>query len=299
MSKRARTNHSHDDRALSIITYSLVSFFFVIVLYPLLYVVSSSFSSADAVLAGEVFLWPVRPSLIGYEFVFKYKDVFIGFKNSVIYTLVGTSINIVMTIIAAYALARKTLPHRKALMLLFTFTMFFNGGMIPNYMLIKDLNMLDTIWAVTIPGAISVYNMIIAKTFIETAIPNDMLEASQIDGCSDFRYLVQIVIPLSKAIIAVLFVYYMVGHWNGYFNAFLYISSREKYPLQLVLREILINNAFDPQRSTDPELLNKLQGMTDIMKYSLIVISSVPMLILYPMAQRYFIQGVMIGSVKG
>ena len=270
-------------------------------LYPLVYVVSSSFSSSRAVLGGRVWLFPVEPNLEAYRFVFQYQDVFTGFRNSVLYTLSGTLVNLFMTMICAYAMARRTLPFRNALMFLFTFTMFFNGGLIPNYMLVRDLGMIDTLWSLIIPGAISVYNMIIARTFIQASIPTEMLEAAQIDGCSDFRFLWKMVLPLSKAIIAVLAVYYMVGHWNSYFNAFLYINSRAKYPLQLVLREILITNTFDPNRmvTNDPELIQRLQNIADLMKYSLIVISSLPMMLLYPFAQKFFIKGVLIGSLKG
>lgn len=290
-----------EDKYLYGAVYFLVTLYFLVVLYPLVYVVSSSFSSSRAVLGGRVWLFPVEPNLEAYRFVFQYQDVFTGFRNSVLYTLSGTLVNLFMTMICAYAMARRTLPFRNALMFLFTFTMFFNGGLIPNYMLVRDLGMIDTLWSLIIPGAISVYNMIIARTFIQASIPTEMLEAAQIDGCSDFRFLWKMVLPLSKAIIAVLAVYYMVGHWNSYFNAFLYINSRAKYPLQLVLREILITNTFDPNRmvTNDPELIQRLQNIADLMKYSLIVISSLPMMLLYPFAQKFFIKGVLIGSLKG
>jgi putative aldouronate transport system permease protein len=290
---------SHEDRRFYRLTFLVVTLFFLIVLYPLIYVVSSSLSSGPAVLAGKVILFPVDFSLEGYKLIMQYKEVFQSFKNTVIYSSVGTVINIVLTMIAAYALARKTLPFRRAIMLMFTFTMFFNGGLIPNYLLIKYLGLNNTMWALILPGCISAYNMILARTYIMSTIPDEMLEAAQIDGCSDIRYFISIVIPFSKAIIAVLCVYYFVGHWNSWFSAFIYLFDREKYPLQLVLREILVANTFDATQNMDPELRAKMQGVADIMKYGLIVISSLPIMVLYPFAQRFFVEGIMIGSVKG
>lgn len=299
MMVKRRFRGSKEDRILYALVNLFITLFFLAVLYPLIYVVASAFSAPKAVLTGKVFLWPVEFSVEGFKIVFQYKAVFTSFLNSVFYSILGTSINLFMTMIAAYALSRRTLPFRNTLMMLFTFTMFFNGGMIPNYMLMRNLQLIDTVGALVLPGAISVYNLIIARTFIQSSIPNELLEAAQIDGCNDFRYFFQMVIPLSKTIIAVLAVYYVVGHWNSWFNAFLYINTRAKYPLQLVLREILIGNSFDADRSMDPELVQKMQGMADLMKYSLIVIASAPMMIVYPFAQKFFIKGVMLGSIKG
>ena len=184
-------------------------------------------------------------------------------------------------------------------MFLFTFTMYFSGGLIPNYLLMRDLHLIDTLFAIILPGAISTYNMIIARTFIQSSIPQEMLEAARVDGCSDARYFFQMVLPLSKAIIAVIALYYAVGHWNAWFDAFIYLNTREKYPLQLILREILVSNQLDNNLSMDADARRKMQGMVDLMKYSLIVISSVPVMCLYPLVQKYFIKGVMIGSLKG
>ena len=299
MKKNTSIRTSREDKIYYAISGFLLTVFFLIVLYPLIYVVSASFSDGKAVMAGKVVLFPVDFTFKTYELTFQYKEVFSSFFNSVVYSLVGTAINIVLTMIAAYALARKTLPFRQGIMFLFTFTMFFSGGLIPSYILVKNLGMLDSMWALILPGAISTYNMIIARTFIMNSIPEDLLEAAQIDGCSDFRYFYSIVLPLSKAVIAVLCVYYIVGHWNGWFGAFIYLFDRKKYPLQLVLREILIVNTIDPSRSFDPELYEQMQALSQVLKYALIVISSLPMMILYPFAQKFFIQGVMIGAVKG
>ncbi|HOJ10120.1 MAG TPA: carbohydrate ABC transporter permease [Clostridiales bacterium] len=285
-----------------LIYYLLVNIFLTIitlvVLYPLIFIVSASFSSPIAVSAGKVLLWPVDFSLEGYKAVFKSRHIVSGYLNTFIYTGTGTAINIAMTMIAAYALSRKEMPFRGIITFLFTFTMLFGGGMIPNYILMLKLGMINTRWAIIIPGAISVYNMIIARTFIQN-IPNELLEAAQIDGCSDSYYFFKIVLPLSKALIAILTLYYSVGHWNSYFDAFLYLSDRKLYPLQIILREILVANSIPMDEIVDPETMNAKQGLADLLKYSLIIVSSVPVLILYPFIQKYFIKGVMIGSLKG
>lgn len=297
--RRTRIHLSTGDRIFYFLVNLFALFMFLVVLYPLIYVVSCSFSSPNAVLTGKVVLFPVEFGFEGYKTVFGYKDVLTGYVNTFLYTTLGTVINVVMTLICAYPLARKTLPFRNFFMFLFTFTMFFGGGLIPSYILMRDLRMINTIWAIVVPGAISVYNMIIARTYIQTSIPPEMLEAAQVDGCSDARYFFQMVLPLSKAMIAVIALYYAVGHWNGWFSAFIYLNDRALYPLQLILREILIANTIDPDSSVDPILLQKMRGMSDLLKYSLIVVSSAPVMLLYPFAQKYFIKGVMIGSLKG
>lgn len=273
--------------------------FLIIVLYPILFVVAASFSSGEAVSAGKVFLWPVDFSLDGYKTVFNNRNIWMGFCNSILYTVLGTAINLVMTMIAAYALSRDDVPGSNKIMLLFTFTMFFNGGMIPTYMLIRSLHMLDTVWAMVIPGAIGVYNLIIARTFIRNSIPGDLLDAAKIDGCSDIKYFLKIVLPLSKAIMAVLVLFYGVGHWNSYFNPMLYLNTRELFPLPIFLKEILIANQIDPSTVSDPELQMQIAKIADVIKYALIVVSTIPVMLIYPFIQKYFVKGVMIGSVKG
>ena len=249
--------------------------------------------------AGKVTLWPVDFSLRGYQAVFEYKSVFIGYRNTIFYTVVGTLINVAMTMLAAYALARKTLPGRGFFTFLFTFTMMFNGGLIPNYILMKDLHIINTVWAILLPGAISAYNLVVTRTFIQNTIPDDLLEAAQIDGCSDTQFFFQFVLPLSKAVMAVITLYYAVTHWNAYFKAFIYLNDRSLYPLQIYLREILIMNSMDTESIMDPDQMEAMQGMADLLKYSLIVVSTAPILCIYPFLQRYFIKGVMIGSLKG
>ena len=234
----------------------------------------------------------------GYRRVLENPNILSGFLNSVFYTVVGTAINLAMTMIAAYPMARKDLPLRSFFSVLFAFTMLFGGGMIPNYILIMKLGMLNTRWALLLPGALSVYNMIIARTAMQS-LPDELLEAAYIDGCSDARYFVRIVLPLSGATIAVLALYYAVGHWNSYFSAFMYLSDRSKYPLQIVLREILIMGQIAESDITDLDSAERIQGLSQLLKYALIVISSAPMMLIYPFVQKYFVKGVMIGSLKG
>ncbi|MCI5546012.1 MAG: carbohydrate ABC transporter permease [Clostridiales bacterium] len=274
--------------------------FFMAILLPLINVVASSFSEAKAVNQGKVLFWPVQFTTKGYKAVFEYKGIWRSYANTFLYTISGTAVNLAMTLMCAYPLARKDLPFKGPVVALFMFTMLFGGGTIPNYILIRNLHMMNTIWAMIIPGAISVYNMIIARTFIQN-IPADLEEAAKIDGCSDVRYFFSIVLPLSKTVISVLGLYYAVAHWNDYFTAFLYLSDNEKMPLQITLRAILINNSFsaDAATSIDEETLLNNQALQDLLKYSLIIVSSVPVLIIYPFVKKYFLKGVMLGAVKG
>jgi len=286
------------DRRFYLMVTVLLVLLVAVVVYPIVLVIASSFSSPAAVYAGRVFLWPVEPSLEGYGAVFKNKQILSGFTNTMFYTLGGTIINLFMTTLAAYPLSRRTLPYRKSIMMLFIFTMFFSGGMIPNYILLMNLRMLNTRWALLIPGAISVYNMILMRTFFEN-IPVELYEAASIDGCTDIRYLLTVMLPLSKPIIAVLALYYAVNHWNAYFNAMMYLTDQKLVPLQLVLRDILISNTINLNEIMDEETMRARQGLSELMKYAIIVVSSVPVMIIYPFIQKYFVKGVMIGSIKG
>ena len=297
--KMNKISYSREDQIFNVIIHIIIATLLVIVAYPLIFVLSSSFSSKEAVTNGLVFLWPVDFSLEGYIAVFKKADVLIGYRNTIIYTVVGTCINLILTMVAAYPLSRKDLPGGKFITLLFTFTMIFNGGMIPTYMLVKGMGLMNNPLALITLGAISAYNLIIARTFIQTNIPNELLEAARIDGCSDFKYFGMIVLPLSKAVIAVLTLYYAITHWNAYFNAFLYLSDRNYWPLQLFLREILMENQIDASQIVDPELQEAKLGLANLLKYSLIVVSTIPVMLLYPFIQKHFVTGVMVGSVKG
>lgn len=298
MAKTNKIKTPFDDKIFYTVSYAILFFVITVILYPLIYVVSASMSSADAVASGRVVFLPVDISFDGYKAVFEHKDVFRGYGNSIFYGVVGTLINVSLTMITAYPLARKNLPYKKGIMMLFTFTMLFSGGMIPSYILLKNLKMINTIYAILIPGAISVYNVIVTRTFIQN-IPNDILEAAHIDGCSDFRMFFKIILPLSKSVMAVITLYYFVAHWNAYFNAFIYLNDRELYPLQVILREILLMNEIDQSLITDSEAMMAMESRAEQLKYALIIVSSLPVIIAYPFVQKFFVKGVMVGSVKG
>lgn len=279
---------------------NIILFLFAfVVAFPLLNMIASSFSSGEAVASGRVGVWPVDFTLEGYQAVFKNEDIVTGYLNTILYTVVGTAFNIFLTVLAAYPLSRKNLPGKGWLMFLFTFTMLFSGGMVPTYIQIRDLGLIDTRWAMILPAGLSVYNMIITRTNFMSNIPDELLEAAKIDGASDIKFFVTMVLPLSKAIIAVITLYYAVAHWNAFFNAFLYLNNRKLFPLQIIMREILIENSMSQEMTLDTELMIHKQNISDMIKYSLIMVASVPLWCIYPFIQKYFVQGVMIGSIKG
>ncbi|MEC0106922.1 MULTISPECIES: carbohydrate ABC transporter permease [Paenibacillus] len=290
---------SRGDRIFNIVNHFLLIIITLIVIYPLVFVLSASFSDPQAVLRGEMFLWPKGINLHSYEKIFQNKDILRGYTNTLIYTSVGTLINLVMTILAAYPLSRKDFIGRNAIMALFVFTMFFSGGLIPTYMLIKNLGMLNTFWVMIIPNAVSIWNIIIMRTFFQQSIPNELHEAATIDGCSNIQTLTRIILPLSMPIIAVTILFYAVGHWNAFFNAMLYLSDKDKFPLQLILREILIQGQTNDMVKMSTESAIKQQREVEGIKYAVLVVANIPVLLLYPFLQRYFVKGVMIGAIKG
>lgn len=288
------------DRLFIAADYLLLSLATLLVLYPLLYVVSSSFSSPAAVMTGKVWLWPVDFSLTGYQSVFKNNQVMVGYMNTIIYTVSATTLGVVLSVMAAFPLSRKNvLVGCHAFNTYIVFTMLFSGGMVPTYLLIKDLGMLNKRLALIVPGAVSAYNIIIARTFFVNSIPDDLYEAATLDGCGDAHFIWTIVLPLSKAIVAVLTLFYAVGHWNSYMPALLYIRKAALFPLQIVLRNILIMSSYSAEMVADVQSEIAMQGMEALLKYALIVVGSAPILMLYPFVQKYFVTGVMIGSLKG
>lgn len=287
------------DKIFIICDYALLIFVCLIVIFPLLYVVSASFSDPSAVVNGKVWIWPVNPTLKGYQAVFKNPKILMGFLNSFFYVIVGTTINIVVTVACAYPLSRKEFVARNAISALVVFTMYFSGGLIPSYLLVRNLGLLNTRWALLLPVALSPWNMVLCRTYMVNSIPDELYEAASLDGCSPFGYLTKVVVQLSKPILAVLVLYYGVGHWNAYFNAMIYLKDQSLWPLTLFLREILINSVVDPTMLTDVSAAEAARGLTDLLKYAVIVVASVPMLCVYPFVQKYFVQGVMIGAVKG
>ena len=290
--------NSVSDHVTMVFVYAFTIFMVLVILIPLVFVVAASFSSPTALLSAKVFLWPVDFTLRGYKMIIEHDMLPTGFKNTFIYAILGTSINVVMTMLAAYPLSRKDLKIRNAVMMLFAFTMLFNGGMIPTYLLVRNLGLLDTVWAMVLPNAMAVWNLIITRTYIQTTIPGEILESASIDGCDDFTFLIKMVIPLSVPIIAVNVLLYAVGHWNSYFNAMMYLNDNKRYPLQLVLRDILIQDDTAGVSMDVTKQLEKQQTRY-LLQYTTIVVGTVPVMLLYPLIQRYFVTGIMVGAVKG
>jgi putative aldouronate transport system permease protein len=287
------------DRTIGVVIYAMLSAVMIVVLYPLIFVASASVSDAISVIKGEVWLLPKNLSFTGYSLIFDNKEILIGYANTIVYTVVGTALNLVMTVLAAYPLSRKDFAGRNVIMAMIVFTMFFSGGLIPTYLLVKNLGMINTMWALILPGVVSVWNVIIMRTFFQTSIPVEVQESAAIDGCSNIQTLWRIVLPLSMPIIAVMILFYSVGHWNAYFNALIYLNDRAKYPLQLFLREILIKSQTDQMTSSMDLSIQKHLMEAEAIKYAVVIVANLPVLLLYPFLQKYFVKGIMIGAIKG
>jgi putative aldouronate transport system permease protein len=292
--------HINSDTIFDIVNFILLTIALFSVLYPLYFVVIASISDPNAVNTGQTLLWPKQITLNGYERILRDSRIWTGYRNSIVYLVLGTTINLTLTIPAAYALSRKDLLGRGPFMVLLAFTMFFSGGIIPRYLLIRNLGMLNTVWAMIIPPAAGVWNIIITRTYFQSTIPQELLEAAYMDGCSNRWFFFKVALPLSKPIIAVMLLFYGVMHWNSFMPALLYIRDPELHPLQLVLRDILIASQMSQEiTGGDFESAGELQRIADLVKHGLIIVASLPVLLLYPFLQRYFVQGVMIGSIKG
>lgn len=288
---------SWDDRIFGAAIIILSIVIFIIILYPLWFVVIASISNSDMVNRGEVIFLPKDIRFYGFQQIFQDSRIWKGYANTILYVVVGTAINMIVTMPAAYALSRRKFKARNIIMFYFVFTMFFNGGLVPTYMTISSLNLISTKTVLIIFGALNVYNLIIARTFIENSIPDDLYEAALLDGCTHFHYFWKVVLPLSKAVISVLILYYAVGHWNDFFNPLIYNNNSNNEPLQIVLRRILLmNEAFEGGSGVQG---GYAQSSADQVKYALIIVSTVPILCVYPFVQKYFEKGVMIGAVKG
>ena len=276
--------------------------FFIIIVYPLVYVLSASISDPLLVSSGEMWLFPRGITFEGYKRVFNNGDIWMGYLNTIIYTLTGTFISLAATIPSSYALSRKDLKGRNIIMALFLFTMFFSGGLVPLYLVVKKLNMLNTVWSVLLPTACSVWNIVITRTFFISTIPKGLEEAAQIDGCNNFKLFFKIIIPLSMPIVAVMALFYAVGRWNSYFNEIIFLKDRYLFPLQVFLREILIINQMNDSNmitSISAESLAEQARISEIVYYSVMIVATLPILCVYPFLQKYFVKGVMIGSLKG
>lgn len=290
---------SRGDRIFTTINYIFLTVILIIVLYPLIYTLSASISAPTAVITGKVVLFPVDPTPLGYQKIFEYPTLIKGMLNSLFYTVVGSTVSVVLTFLAAYPLTRKDLPGRRFLTIIFFFPMLFSGGLIPFYLVVRDVGMLNNRLSLIIPTALSVWNLIITISFLRSSIPDELYEAAQIDGCSDVGYLIKIVLPLAKSLIAVLFLVYAVAQWNQYFLSLVLQTNPDLAPLQIVLRNILILNKVDLGMMADIKKLADQQALQEQLKFSSIVVASVPVLMLYPFVQRYFVQGLTIGAIKG
>lgn len=286
----------------NIINYIFVTFAFLIVLYPLIFVVSASISSPDLVLRGEVLLLPKGITFEGFRRVFRYHDIWIGYRNTIFYTISAIILSLFVTLSAAYALSRKDLKGRNIFVVFFTITMFFSGGLVPAYMLMKGLGLRNTVFAQIIPGLASFYNIVVSRTYFQTSIPDELQESALIDGCSNIKLFIRIVLPLSKPIIAVIALFVGVGQWNSFYNALVYISNRDIFPLQMFLREILIAGQFELEMLMEEGQLlvaQKQLETAELLKYAIIIVSSLPVIVVYPFLQKYFVKGIMIGALKG
>lgn len=298
--RKPMTRATGSDVPFAVAVYAILIFALIAVAYPLIYVISASFSSPSAVSAGQVVLWPVQPTFIAYKTVIEYKNIWIGYRNSLAYMVVGTGLALILNVMAAFPLSRKEFYGSRFFTLLLAVTMYVSGGLVPTYLLISDLNLLDSFWVMVLPGATNVWHIIMIRTYFHNSIPEELYEAGQMDGCSDFYYMVRILVPLSGPIIAVIALYTAVGIWNAYFNGMIYLSKQKLYPLQLFLRNILTlgqNINIDDMDSVAEA--QDLIGLNNLMKYAVIVVASVPVMMLYPFVQRFFVKGVVVGSIKG
>ena len=293
-----RVRRQGRDVVFDAILYSVCAVLLLIILYPLWFIVIASFSDPSAVAGGHVWVWPVGFTLDGYDELLKQPKVWLGYRNTIAYTVVGTLIGLAVNIPAAYALSRKDLWGRKGLMGLYVFTMFFSGGLIPIFLTVQQAGLYNTFWVLVLPFSVSAYNIIVARTFFETSLPPDLWDAAQIDGCGNLRFFFTMALPLSKAVISVIALWTAVGQWNSYFNALIYIRDENLYPLQLIMRNILITNQNFAALGTGEAAMIAMRR-ANLVRYAMIIIATVPIMCVYPFIQKYFDQGVMIGAVKG
>ena len=294
-----KIKNNPSDACFQVIVYGVVILLTLAILYPLYFVVIASVSDPNMVASGKVLFLPKGFNLDGYKYILKDKRIWTGYYNTIRYTVFGTLFALFLTIPSGYALSRKDMAGRNFIMKMLIITQYFSGGLIPTYLVVKGLNLVDTPYVLMILGSFSVFNLILTRTFFMNTLPLELQEAAEIDGCGIFQYFISVVIPLSKAIIAIMILYYAVGHWNSFFNGLIYVTRAELYPLQLILRDILITGQSVDPEGLDPETLEHMKLIARTIKYGVIIISSLPVLIMYPFVQKYFVKGVMIGSVTG
>lgn len=295
---RHRVRRQRKDVVFDVILYTICALLLIVILYPLWFIIIASFSDPSAVAGGHVWLWPVGFTLEGYQELLRQPQVWLGYRNTIAYTVVGTLIALAVNIPAAYALSRKDLWGRKGLMGLYVFTMFFSGGLIPIFLTVQQAGLYNTFWVLVLPFSVSAYNIIVARTFFETSLPPDLWDAAQIDGCGNLRFFFTMALPLSKAVISVIALWTAVDQWNSYFNALIYIRDENLYPLQLIMRNILITNQNFAALGTGEAAMIAMRR-ANLVRYAMIIVATVPIMCVYPFIQKYFDQGVMIGAVKG
>lgn len=299
---RKRVREMRSDRFFALGNHLVVVALLVVVLYPLIYILSASLSDPVAVRSGQMWLWPVGFTLEGFARVLSDPDILLGYRNTLLYTLFGTLINLFVTLPCAYALSRRELPGRPFFVGFILITMLFSGGLVPTYLLVRDLGLTNTVWALLLPKAASAWNIFVATAFFGAAVPQELHDAAEVDGCSPLRFFAQIALPLSKPIVAVMALFYGVGHWNEYFDALIYLSNRELFPLQLFLRELLVQQQLSAAMMSDGAAMAaavQQARLADTVRYAVMVVAALPLLIAYPLVQRFFVKGVLIGSVKG
>ncbi len=295
----AKIKNNKSDAVFTFVVYAFTALIALIILYPLYFVVIASFSDPNLVASGQVLFIPKGITMEGYKYIFRDPRIWTGYRNTVLYTVCGTLIALFITIPAGYALSRQDMAGRGLVMKILIVTKYFSGGLIPTYLIVKGLHLVDTPYVLMILGSFSVFNLILCRTYFLNSMPIELQEAAEIDGCGIFQYFIKVVIPLSKSIIAIMVLYYAVGHWNSFFNGLIYVNDAKLYPLQLIMRDILIGGQMIDPSSADPDSLELMKQIARTIKYGVIIVSSLPVLVMYPFVQKHFVKGVMIGSVKG
>lgn len=298
---KSRVEKSYSDTIFDVVNLGVMCLLLIIFIWPMWFVLIASFSDPNQLWLGNVIFWPKGFTLEAYEKLLEYTDIWIGYKNTILYTVVGTLVNLILTVTLAYPLSRKDFLPRKFIMIMLVITMYFSGGLIPTYLVVKNLGMVNSFWAMIIPGAISTYNVLVVRTYFVNSIPNELHEAAKLDGANNIQFFGKIALPLAKPVVAVVGLYYAVGHWNDYYTALIYLYDKEKFPLTCFLKNLIIDTSTAMQGSfgSSASEMESMIRLAQSLKYSTIIVAVIPMLIVYPFVQKFFVKGVMIGSIKG
>ena len=298
---KSRVEKSYSDTIFDVVNLGVMCLLLIIFIWPMWFVLIASFSDPNQLWLGNVIFWPKGFTLEAYEKLLEYTDIWIGYKNTILYTVVGTLVNLILTVTLAYPLSRKDFLPRKFIMIMLVITMYFSGGLIPTYLVVKNLGMVNSFWAMIIPGAISTYNVLVVRTYFMNSIPNELHEAAKLDGANNIQFFGKIALPLAKPVVAVVGLYYAVGHWNDYYTALIYLYDKEKFPLTCFLKNLIIDTSTAMQGSfgSSASEMESMIRLAQSLKYSTIIVAVIPMLIVYPFVQKFFVKGVMIGSIKG